>query len=233
MSDPHDGEGRDTELDRVDALVSAAMDDELDAAARADLEAAIAGDPAVAARVRAFGRVDDALRELAADPISEAQHAEGYAQLRARLAEEENAGGAQPPGVLTSLADRRRPGLPVLAPIVLTAAAVAALFLIVSRGDRSDPTQGAAARPPAIAREMSEPSAGDSLRALEIDPGSGRDVDLESDFGLGEERVIALGYADEANGAGLVPGIALEDFEIIDQLEVLEYLAARESEGRG
>ena len=55
--------------------------------------------------------------------------------------------------------------------------------------------------------------------------------DLEA--GFDEALAVALGYAEGPNGTGPVQGTPTMDFEILDQLELLEYLAARDAEGRG
>lgn len=47
---------------------------------------------------------------------------------------------------------------------------------------------------------------------------------------LEEEVSVALGYGEEIE---VLPDVPIEDFEVVDQLELLEFLAQREREGRG
>ena len=47
------------------------------------------------------------------------------------------------------------------------------------------------------------------------------------------EQALALGYGEELNDVTLAPGVPIDDLAIIEELEILEFLAARASEGRG
>ena len=71
------------ELDAVDALISAAMDDELDQAGREELERLIAADPAVAARVRAFHQIDSVVRGVGRNELgrNESKRGSGESSL--------------------------------------------------------------------------------------------------------------------------------------------------------
>jgi len=197
------------ELDAVDALISAAMDDELDQAGREELERLIAADPAVAARVRAFHQIDSVVRGVGRNELEPEQLAAGYASIEERLG---IGAGARPPLW-------RRPAFG------LALAAAAVLFLYLSGASES-------ARP-GLAKGDAPPN----VVVLDEPPGGAPD-DLPSEEAPLEEEsldafAVALGYAEGPDGVSPVPGLPMEDFEIIDQLELLEYLAAREAEGRG
>jgi len=198
-----------SELDAVDALISAAMDDELDQAGREELEGLIAADPAVAARVRAFHQVDSVVRGIGRNELEPERLAAGYASIEERLG---IGAGARPPLW-------RRPAFG----LALAAAAVLLLYLSgATESARPGLAEGDA--PPNVA--VLDEIADDLPNSLP-----------HGDAPLEEESLdafaVALGYAEGPDGTSPVPGLPMEDFEIIDQLELLEYLAAREAEGRG
>lgn len=185
-----------TDSDRIDQLISAAMDDELDAAERAEFDALLASDPEVAARVRAFHRVDSELRNLGTDAISAERLAAHFESLRFRL----DAEAPRSPW--------RHPALPF---VVATAAALA-IYLAVPTAER-------------VPLPSQEPL------ATSID--SPAEQTLPWDEPLDEEMAVALGYGEAMEGISPVPGVSMEDFEIIEDLDLLDYLAQQESEGQG
>ena len=182
------------ERDRVDALISAAMDDELDRAGRDELAALAAADPAIAARVRAFHQIDSTVRGLGRDELEDERLAASYVSIEKRLGI--GAGSRRPLW--------RHPALHI------ALAAAAALLLYLALG----------ATPPS----SSGPESPSPLAATD---GGVEERDSVDAF------AVALGYAEGPEGTSPVPGLPMEDFEIIDQLELLEYLAAQEAEGRG
>jgi anti-sigma factor RsiW len=227
-------ERRDAEAERWDELVSADLDHALSPEERAALADRLARDASLAARAARFRRIDDALRSLAGEPLDDAELETGWARLRSRLALASEARG---PGI----GARRWP-----VGVAVAAAAALAVALLLSRSDRGveSPTPGDA--PTRVATTAS------GHRALETpgDPpleasgdrppeaSAGRPVEtldapvaldaLESE--LGDELVLAIGYGDELSEVGSIPN---EDFEVIERLELLDFLLEQSSEGQG
>ena len=205
----------------LDARISAWLDGEASEAEARALAELVASDPEVAARVRTLSGVDDLLRGLPTPSPS--------ADLRARLAERIGASGA---GDVMPL--RRRP-LRWAIPAAAALAAGIAIYLGVrtstpegviprapvapdppiARDERSPPpseapTPGAASEPPV---EIAE-GPGIAPDAVEPEPGPDA-VEIEAEDA---ELALAIDYE------------RLRDFEIIDQLELLEVLAAYEDD---
>lgn len=208
---------RSAEQEAFDARVSAAIDGALDPAARAALEREIAADPALAARAQALHDVDAGLRTLAADPIAADRLERNFEALQARLgspaaavfantADTANTADAANPALRGWL---RRAGVPIL---TAAAAAAAVLYLWLPRS--ADP--GATPAPARMAGAASEVEKGGA---------SARPSD--------EAVAIALGYGEDPATWQLAPGVPIDDLEIIEELELLEYLATHETEGRG
>jgi hypothetical protein len=180
-----------TDSEAVDALLSALLDGALSTAEREDLEARLAREPALAARLDRLRGVDDVLRGLASEALSDRDPKAGLDRLERRL-ESAPAGG---------------PG-PWRGPLALGLAAAAAWILYL--GLSSD-----ASAPPSDL----EPH---SAVARSMDPAQ-----------LDEGLAIGLGDAEDPDVLLLVPELIVEDLEIIERLELLEYLAARDGEGHG
>jgi len=208
---------RDEGQERIDALISAAMDDELLAGDRAELDRLIAENPAVSARVRAFHRIDAGLRNAGTEDVTRERLAASFAEVEARL------GFAKTSPSPKDSIWRDRAG-----PLVLAAAAAFALYWWVS-GPATTPNEIETPPPPALAT-LEWPAEGADFGAPDEAADAFED-DLEA--GFDEALAVALGYVEGPNGTGPVQGIPTMDFEIIDQLELLEYLAARDAEGRG
>lgn len=217
------------QLDRIDALLSAAMDGEATPEEQAELAALRDGfaDGAregaenaspdwaaiVAERARLFGLAEAALRNLAqsASPSSvragtdaDSDPAAGLASLRSRIAEEEGRPAAR----------SRRMGWAV----PLAAAAALALYWATgSDGPGPEgPSQGATQERMAESAQPFSPPAGAAEGPL-----------AEEDALV--ELALLFELEDERGEAPLEAG----DLEIIEQLELLEFLAARGGEGQG
>lgn len=186
--------------ERLDALLSARRDGDLEPSERAELDRLLSADEATteadgeAARARAvaFERVDEALRALAAEPVADERLARNLARLRERSGGEAALRSASP------IAGRRRVfgirnhyayggyGLAL-------AAAVAAVWVGI----------------------LVLPQAG-----------------VESGVGGGEQREAARDALEAEDLAGF--GIdQAGDLEVIEELELLEFLAARERSEEG
>lgn len=180
-----------TDPEAVDALLSALLDGVLSPAEREGLEARLLREPALAARLDQLRDVDDVLRGLASEALSDRDPKAGLDRLAKRL---EAAPAEGPRSWRGPLA------------LGLAAAAAWVLYLGLSSGASAPPVvtepQGAAARP--------------------MDPPQ-----------LDEDLVIGLGDAEDPDVLLLVPELVVEDLEIIERLELLEYLAARDGEGHG
>ena len=178
--------GGNEEKERLDLLLSAALDDELDASEREELGRRLAAEPEAVHRGASLAAVDERLREAASGSptLSEDQLESGLAALQHRL-ESQRAEGVKPTAPRDALAEPRRPGRSWLPPILLATAAALALYLAVPGTDRFE-------------------------GAVE------------------DESVLlsqALGIEDE-------PPLA-EDLEVIEKLDLMEFLAARASGSHG
>ena len=217
----------------LSADLSAKMDDELDRANRESLDRLLADDETLAARAREFEAVDASLRALAeSDDLSEPRLREGFEALRSRLT------GQQPAAAHAS--ERQ-----------------AALVGALAR-DESDPSAARSDRPaatpaPGPARRERGPvgrllwAAAAALLlylwstlgpSLPGDDAEGLAPPLVAERAVGNEEqgpeaAPALGPGEEQTDITLAPGVPIDDLEIIEELELLEFLAARASEGRG
>ena len=225
----------------ISAAISAAMDDELDGAGREALDRALAGDQRLAARSREFEAVDVSLRTLAqTGGLNEERLREGFEVLRSRLAETEteatmarDAAAAPVPDETTRTTgtrregeaggeeagltpldfrrrDRRGTGPWLLAAALYYVPLAALLLYLLSTLAPSVPGDESVALTPS--RVVEAPVENDERAA---------------------EQALALGYGEELNDVTLAPGVPIDDLAIIEELEILEFLAARASEGRG
>ena len=213
----------------LDLLLSASIDDELEAGEREELGRALANDPAAADRRARFEAVDDALRTVAASPASESELAAGLAAIRARLADENptspyKSSGRQAGGQQSGGRGRRmRSWVPAL---VLAAAAAWLIYLVLP--GRLLP--GAPAYETAVRRDAGV----DSLAAETSDAIA--TASEEQLLALADARTLLtliFGLDEDSEGTGTRDALSAEDFEVVEQLELMEYLAAREMEGRG
>lgn len=229
--------GSESELDPIDALILAAMD-RVEAGetrggpeserrrrersnAREALQRLAAEDEAVAERIRAFERVDAGVRALADDPSLDRRLAANFETLKARLdaARSSGGGGVANPGPARWFRKRA-------VPVLVAAAALLALYFGLSGPSPStrSPLEPSPAFP-SIAR-----STGSGTPDEASSPGTREVGSVEPEFD--EELVWALGYVEEDSRGELVPNEWVEDLEIIEQLEVLDFLSNRDSAAR-
>lgn len=185
--------------ERLDALLSARRDGDLEPSERAELDRLLSADEAAteadreAARARAvaFERVDEALRALAAEPVAEERLARNLARLRERSASEAALRSASPvAGRRRIFGVRNRYGYGLA-----LAAAVAAVWVGI----------------------LVLPKAG-----------------VETGEQGGEPRgAVRDGLATEAEDLAALGIDRAGDLEVIEELELLEFLAARERSEEG
>ncbi|MBY0399991.1 hypothetical protein K2X89_06820 [Myxococcota bacterium] len=202
-----EGKGRATE--ELDALWSARRDGALDADGVARLEALLAGSEEARGRALALESVDAKLRRLAANPIPEARLDRIEAALGRRLARERGDAAGAFRSTPSSVAPRPSPSSRRRFVGVGLAAALAAGILLAAIlwTPRDEPPADTLARLDET-RAVEPPDDGMAIveRGLE-------DPDEPDDL-------AALGIAEAS------------DLEVIEELELLEFLAARErSEG--
>ena len=211
--------------ERLDYLLSVALDDELDAAERTELDALLLEHPEAASSRRALlGSVDTLVQSLAATSLlanesnadviarshsqADRELEAGLAAIRSRIDENES-------GPADELAARRW-ALPNWAPPLAMAAAAVAIYLAVPQSsvDSFNPFRTDEGLTPNLISETAVVEGG----SLAVDP-----IALAVVFELDED----------ADPIGLVDGVSAADFEIIEALELMEYMAAREGEGQG
>jgi hypothetical protein len=197
----------------TDEALSALVDGELDPAAASALRERAASEPALARRLEELEAVDARLRALPAPPVS----ADLRERLRARI-EAENANDSPPLG--RAARARRVPWA-----IGFGLAAGLALYLWVGGPREPEPAEPGGSR---IAREPVPAPLAPPPAPLTPEPGELRIADAS---GPPEPEADDPGALDESELADDELAIALEldalrDFELIDQLELLEALAA-------
>ena len=227
MSDSKQANG---DMDKsLDLLLSASIDDELEAGEREELGRALANDPAAADRRARFEAVDEALRTLATSPASESELAAGLVAIRARLADENprspyKSSGRQDGGPQSGSRGRRmRSRVPALA----LAAAAAWLIYLVLPGRQ---LPGEPASDSAVHRD-----AGVDSHAAETSDAIATAFE-EQPLALADAQTLLtliFGLDEDSEGTGTRDALSAEDFEVVEQLELMEFLAAREMEGRG
>jgi hypothetical protein len=206
-------------VDRLDAFLSARMDDDLTPDEVFELEALIASDSDHAARALAFEKVDAQLRSLAEASIDEDSLATAYAGLRARLkigglAERETEESSGPPA---NRGDPRKNSLgrPVI-PLLLAIAAAFVLYLVVPTSRLWPPL------PVDEAGDLAATSNGDFGEDIAFaDPKAGSELALDVE----DELILVLGYGNEMSE---LQGITRDDLDVIERLELLDFLSDRE-----
>lgn len=218
MSDSNstDAPARNDAGTRLDLLLSAERDGVLEVAERAELDALLANDPAAVARRAAFASVDEALVDLGRMPLDDEAIVAGLEALRRRTGRDASTGVA---GVV-ELGERRLPWRHPVVPLLAGAAAAALmLYFAVAPTDPVDSPAPAPAPLPQVVMS-SDPV---ETSGVEADA-PGLDPDLALALGM------ALGYGE---GAELVPGVENDDLPVISELDLLDFMAAREEGGRG
>jgi len=227
-----------SEAERLDVLLSAAMDGALGPEERAELDRLLAADESRAARAGELAGVDAALRGLARDTPEETIDTERrlavlYQGIEGRLglageALERPASAGRPIAGRVSVAKprewRRRTLLPVVS-AAAAAAAAAALYLLWPDG--SLPTSPIEDERLAIESADGPDRAGvESMSRVRPEQGAGSLAESEALL----DAIDYVIYSEELEGFGPITG---EDLEIIEQLELLDYLVARDAEARG
>ena len=222
MSRRDEGRGdlHESDRERLDALISAAMDGSIEDADRIWLEERLAADDEAVARARAFDRVDAELRTLAEAPsLSEERLAAGFERLRSRLqGPSVESGGVAAENPEFDGPHRGRPGVwrRRWVPALIAAAAALALYLILPGVERG-----------------SESGGGDSRVGIPADEGIDDTIEFAENIELDEELSLVLGYGEDPFD---LDEATIDDLEIIEQLDLLDFLSAREArerEGRG
>lgn len=209
--------------DRFDLLLSAALDDELDADEREELERLLAQDPSLAGRAEArrseFAAADSALRSLSLSGEERDMDA-GLLDLRSRLAPPSDA-------LAASAGPSRARGRGWLVP--LAAAAALALYFWGTGSDESP-----LLAPPGVSPLAKDGSTDVEGTGLEEIPGPGEGADGYEPLALAllfeiQEELLEQGLEGTANGQAL----DVRDLEVIEQLDLMEFLSARNAGGRG
>jgi hypothetical protein len=237
--------------DRLDYLLSIELDDELDAAERAELDRLLVDHPDAAARRARLAGVDSVLQNIGAQPADQSRDLDaGLAAIRRRLGSENGESGPAP---VDELARRRRRASKWIPSLGLAAAAALAVYLVTPAespffsdgvsGDYSDGLSesfpGSSSRGASDRSEDPERVGGDDTSADTVSPGASDRALGQS--AAGESRLvddpIALAVVfeleDDVDMASAIESVSADDFEIIEQLELLEFLAARKEGGRG
>ena len=207
--------------ERLDYLLSVELDGELATAEREELDRLLADHPEAADRRASFESINAVVKNIGEQPAGNAGMGEaesgldaGLASIRARI-EEANATPTD------ELAQRRRPIPGWIPSIGLAAAAAMAVYLVVPDG----PTIPTGALDPI----SSDPSSTLSWqRVADVPSTAGMDL-VENPIAL----AVVFEVDDDSETIGFIDSMSPDDFEIIEQLELLEFLAAREGEGRG
>jgi len=212
--------------DRLDRLISASLDGEIDLEDRVWLEDRLTRDPTARARMEAFGHVDTEVRRLADASVGEERLAAILADLRSRL-EEESVGASDgrnemPSGTAPVPGAGRFSFLPRWVPAFAAAAAAIVIYLLL-------PGSEGGSEAPASSIEMVEIPV-DATGPEEPDSDRNADADLELDLDLEEGLSVVLGYGEDPY-AGDEPSV--DDLEVIEQLDLLDFLSSREAAGRG
>ena len=209
-------EGAGHVLDRVlDEELSALVDGELDAQRSSALRTRAAAEPALAERIAAFEGVGERLRARPGRELGSAARARLRVELTARIAGDRgDSAGDEPPefgaarrgqsGALARLPSRRRWLGPALGAV---AAAALALFFVLGR-----------ASPPTLPGGQATPD----FRAAQADEAAGAGEAAP----IPEEEIELYAVALE------LETLADEDFYLIDNLELLEWMARQANEDR-
>ncbi len=196
--------------ERLDSLLSLELDNGLTPAEHQELAGLLESDSSALRRRARFESIDFSLQGIGAQTVEPASDQEIDASMASIFARIEHEG----PAVANELSRRRRwtPGwIPSLG--LVAAAAMAVYFVVPSSvvptswlDDSNGPSPFS-----------SESSATHEIGLLD-DP-----IALAVIFELDEE----------SEAVALINSVSAADFEIIEQLELFEYLATREEEGRG
>jgi anti-sigma factor RsiW len=211
---------REQEQAELDLLLSAELDGELEPLEVERLAALRQRHPDHAARLARFQEVDGAMRSLAETPIPAERLAVPLRILEARLARSES---ARPIEVESRSGSESGSAMRWIKPALWAAAAALVLYLIAAGSQRATAPAQSPLFPPTATELAEEPlpastfASDDEALVLALDLFEG-EAEGQSEALVGEETFGA---------------ISDEDFDIVEQLDLLEFLAAREREGRG
>ena len=226
--------------ERFDLLLSAALDGELDATERAELDALRAAHPALtdleAARRTRFESVSASLRQVAQDAAAAAGNdaTSGLAALEARIRAEDAPQGSRTtashaaPGS-SSAASSARPRVAAWL-VPLAAAAAVALYAWGGFGPAEDAAVAPRAPTPSTAAVEGVERSDRSAKGA---PSPSEDAALASGAVAAEDDLLDIALLAEIEAAELGDELEPGDLEIIEQLDLMDFLAAAEGEERG
>jgi len=203
--------------ERLDYLLSVELDDEIEPAEREELDRLLRDHPEAADRRASFESIDAFVKNIAEQPATGGATGEAQSRLEAGLASIQariEKASAEP---VDELAQRRRRMPSWIPSIGLAAAAAMAVYFVVPTGPKI-PTK---ASDPASSSSSSQPLAGV--------PSTGGSDFVDNPIAL----AVVFEVDEDSDTIAFIDSMSPDDFEIIEQLELLEFLAAREGEGRG
>lgn len=200
--------------ERLDYLVSIAIDDELDPAEREELDRLLADHPEAADRRASFESINALVQSIGAQPVnSESGLDAGLDAVRTRIEDANAASGDE-------LSRRRRRISNWIPSLGLAAAAAMAVYFVIPQ---NLPT------PNGSSGSMGNVVDSESSRSSSEVPTSEAARRADDPIAL----AVVFELDEDAESAPFIDSMSADDFEIIEQLELLEFLAARETEGRG
>jgi anti-sigma factor RsiW len=198
--------------ERLDYLLSVGLDGELDPAEREELDRLLADHPEAADRRESFETIDAFVKSIGSQPDSgagigdtESRLDAGLASIHARI----EGTRAEP---MDEFERRRTPSW--LPSIGLAAAAAMAVYFVVPSG-------------PTIPN--GSPDSTGSAPSSQHADGSPPTRPVDDPIAL----AVVFEVDEDSDTIGFIDSMSADDFEIIEQLELLEFLAAHEEEGRG
>lgn len=217
--------------DRLDYLLSVEMDDELEPAEREELDRLLMAHPEAGRRRGRLESVDTLIRTIATQPgVGEVEGSAAEtdameADLDRRWASLQESLGRPDPMPTVEASGRRRASARWAPALAAAAAAAVAAFLVLPRVLPGGSFLESASVP--------------SRSSLDTEPGTRggvrQDASAEAWSGVDDPIVLAVVFEldDEDDSIEILDPVSAEDLEIIERLELLEFLAARQTEGRG
>lgn len=198
--------------DRDEEIISAGLDDELEPEEQVRLAARLSEGGEFEARARSFRRVDDRLQSLGLESISEERLAATFARLRVRLGLDSSESSTDAPLDDESDAnDAPRRGRRRFFFAALAAAAALLLYWVFPTLEPSPETPSRFAR-------VGDPELDDEASMMGVMSA------------IEEELVLALGYGNELSELN---AISNEDLDVIERLDLLDFLSGRSRGERG
>ena len=198
--------------DRDEEIISAGLDDELEPEEQVRLAARLSEGGEFEARARSFRHVDDRLQSLGLESISEERLAATFVRLRVRLGLDSSESSTDAPLDDESDAnDATRRGRRRFFFAALAAAAALLLYWVF-------PTLEPSPETPSLLAGVVDPETDDEAGMMGV---------LSA---IEEELVLALGYGNELSELG---AISNEDLDVIERLDLLDFLSGRSLGERG